>query len=146
MSHRAWPLVAPPPPLGPPIAWAAPGNDPAGTIAENNSGSEDPYAQALGQFLYAGVVGYSEGDVAWSAAWSPLFDPQDVAQPVLTPMAGGRVSVTLGQPLAEGSSIFKYWQGLMVISAAVDGAACSNSIEYTCGDAFYGPIAWDTAS
>lgn len=88
--------------------------------------------------VFAGIEGYTSGVVVWTPSWTPAgADPS----PTVTPLSGGRVKVTY-----RGVPNFPYYDrndGLLVLSATVDGVPCDGTIEVASGpNTLYYPFAW----
>lgn len=88
--------------------------------------------------LYAGIENYVSGDVVWSSDWTPTdADPS----PTLTPLSGGRVQIDYRN--TPDFPFFLHNDGLLVLSATVDGIPCSGTIEIATGpNQLYYPLAW----
>lgn len=103
----------------------------ASSTATGSEGIASPYEN-----YYAGVVGYTEGDVVWSSEWTPAVDS---ASPTVTPEDLGRVGVS-----PNGFPV-KY--GMLLLTATVDGVAAEGTLRIVFtndgGSYGYGTAAWD---
>lgn len=107
----------------------------AGTYLESNEGTED--APGPSGTIYCGIEGYTSGTVVFSLEWAG-----DGADPTVWSDPGdGHIEISLP------TDSFKYYNGLLIIRATVDGSPTDNQLELVIVDdnsdpMFYSDWAW----
>lgn len=126
--------------VAPVIGWLDSVVNPDGVAAHANTGVGQYKLgfelTIINESMYAGIVGYTGGVVAWQSQWAPT---EAEAAPNITPMSGGRVEI---QWPDLGGFPPRAANGLLTLTATIDGGPPSASIEVTSATSFYTDFAW----
>lgn len=124
--------------------WMTDIDDPDSVPLFANSGVGQMYLGFFGDpptaigTIYAGIEGYASGVVVWSSDWTPT---DASPSPTLTPLSGGRARIDYRDIPDFPYNLHN--DGLLVLSATVDGVPCSGTIEVATGpNQLYYPFAW----
>lgn len=133
-------LLEPPAPSAPVVGWHDPITDIGGVAAQANTGTgtfQFGLDIIINRSMFAGVVGYTSGTVVWNSTWTPVgADPA----PTIIQHPGGVVEVEW--PIVGGGFPSQSSEGLLELTATVDGSPISNVIEVSGSPAFYFQFAW----
>lgn len=119
------------------ISWFSDVNDKTSSLSVENAGSGE-FLNDVSMPMYFGVVAYSGQTVVWSFVWTP--DDFDSDEPEFSnDTAFGAQGIIM--PQSDSTTLFN---GVLVISAAIDSLQASNQIQLTISGGSGNTIVWGT--